>query len=60
MKRSRDGNYVHRDDCKRAIAAVHWVWADGMSDEQLFAAMTAFPWLKLCSACFTDEAASQP
>lgn len=53
MKRSPTGEVIHRDDCKRAGKnAVHWRWADGMSDEELFVRLLDFPFLNLARCCF--------
>lgn len=52
MKRSRSGKVIHRDDCAKAGTAVHWAWADGMSDAELYLRMMAYPWLRLCQSCF--------
>jgi hypothetical protein len=56
MKRSRSGKVIHRDDCVKAGSAVPWNWADGMSDDELFLRMAAYPWLSLCKTCFDGNA----
>jgi hypothetical protein len=58
VKRSRSGSVIHRDDCPRGRQALPWAWADGMSDEELFLRMVAYPWLRLCRGCFDDDALS--
>lgn len=56
MKRSKSGKVIHRDDCPRAGAAVHWAWADDMHESEVFVRMLAYPWLRLCQSCFDGAA----
>jgi hypothetical protein len=56
VKRSRSGKVIHRDDCPKAGRAVHWKWADGMSDEELYLRILGYPWLSLCQSCFDGSA----
>lgn len=52
MKRNRSGTVIHRDDCPKAGRTVHWNWADGMSDEEMFVRVLAYGHLRLCLSCF--------
>lgn len=61
MKRSRNGKMIHRDGCRRAVRAVHWMWADQfITEREVILNMRAFPWLKLCRICFADVGKDTP